>query len=80
MLPHHPADTPAELSPRSGKTLAPLVTGVVALAVLLLGIGLTLRWGAFTQQPPTVTQPPATVRTLGKGRTFLDALDRKSVV
>jgi len=32
MLPHHPADTPAELSPRSGKTLAPLVTGVVALA------------------------------------------------
>lgn len=48
--------------------------GVVALPVLLLGAGLAIRWGLFTQPPPTATHPPATVRTLGKGRTFLDAL------
>ncbi len=74
MLPHHPADTPAELSPRRGKLLVRLLTGAVALAVLLVGAGLALRWGPFTRRTPTATHPPATVRTLGKGRTFLDAL------
>lgn len=48
--------------------------GVVALMVLLLGAGLALRWGRVTQPSPAAPALPAAVRTLGKGRTFLDAL------
>ena len=68
-------DKPGEI--KSNKPPARLwyVLGAVALAAIVLGIGLTLLRHPPSPAPtPIASPPPPTVSVLGKGRTFHDAL------
>lgn len=73
MLPQQTSDTPVEGRRRSGRRRTRLLAGALGLAVILVGIGLNFDW-RHPSSPPAPTQPAPASSTLGRGRTFLDAL------
>jgi len=85
MLPHRTQNNSAGYGPHLVRRRGGLLLGAIGVAVVLLGIGLILRWER-SAQPPTVfsapppsplrqpTSSPPTSSILGKGRTLLDAL------
>ncbi len=78
MLPHQTPDTSAGVTPRPGRSRIWLVLGAVALTGVLLGDALIQPSSRQSDSPPPsvlpLTFPQPVSRTLGKGRTFLDAL------
>ena len=76
MLPHQGTDKPTERDQPPGWRRRRFILGAAVLAVFLLGVAWLLQHGGLSPQPPPpVTAPsPPVLSTLGKGRTFLDAL------
>lgn len=74
MLPHRSLDRPTDERRHPRRSRRRIILAAAAVAAFLLAPGLVLRWSETPPSSPAPAPHPPIVTTLGKGRTFQDAL------